>query len=268
MDPTSVTMAELFVPDLDGEPAAWVDILFLVSISLLHLVFTCKLTTFSLSYLNAKCEERKSGETWSTSRLYARAVHPPLHGDAPLPITNYVNTSWWSRCVVARYAVRVLLFLSSWVPLFYAVILWLDLAFEYVVASASRPEYGSYLALLLLPSFVFVAVTVLRFLCYGAMATWTLNVDAIAHRLDLEFKRHQLHLQRLNGELDPKSPDDVDVDDLDKDDDLTLLQSLSAPFWMAFWWRFLTISSCIVFTLLALPTVIRSDVSYRFAHFL
>ena len=312
MDPSQLTIADLFVPDLDGEPAAWVDISFVILILVLHLIFTCKFTTFSLSYLNAKCAERKSGKTWTTSHLYARAIHLHHHHHHHHHHQHdhkhqhhehqpyFFNTDLWTRSHILRYTLRMLLFLCSWVSLFCVIILCINLIFEYVVTSISYPEYGSFMALILLPSFIFVIATVLRFLFYGAMATWTLNVDVIANQLALEFKRHQIQLlanklnkeeedQKLKGgdedddannpdeddkdkpeddNDDPPDPDEVDKNQKEKQDEdmnQSAFEIISSPYWMAFWWRLLIVISCIVFTLLALPTVAESEVSYFYA---
>eukprot|EP01083_Nonionella_stella_P072034 193949_1 len=60
--------------DFYAASSIWIDTLFILTIAMIHLIYSAKFTVFSLAYLKAKCEEKKTQTTWSESKLYLHTV--------------------------------------------------------------------------------------------------------------------------------------------------------------------------------------------------
>ena len=172
---------ELFQPD-DPTPPWWIDVLFLVSACIVHIVYSIKFTTFSLAYIHAKCQEKDAGVDWSESELYLRAVHAELDLDpgSPREMKSAVNAELWRSLGPCHSVLRVLMTLCGCVAFLFWVILQFNWMYDYlVVAIIVRYGSASCLAMLIIPFWVMVTVNFHRYIVYGIMALWDLNVRTL-----------------------------------------------------------------------------------------
>ena len=169
----------------DESPPIWLDILFLITILAVHIVYSCKFTTFSLAYLHAKCEEKHDGRKWSESKLYLHAVYADSISDLKAGDLKHddeftVNAELWRYLLPFRFIIRALLLLSGLIVVLFWIILMINLMADYlIVAVIIRLGISSFLALLIIPFWLYINVTFGRFLIFGIMAMWNLNVYAL-----------------------------------------------------------------------------------------
>ena len=174
---------ELFEPD-DEWPPWWIDTVFIITICIVHIAYGIRFTTFSLAYIHAKCEEKDSGSKWSESKLYLHAVHAAhplkerdLVAGSPQDMLSSVSAELWRHLRPCRLLLRAILFFCGWITLLFWTILMVNLMYDYlVVAVIVRYGYVSFLALLIIPLWVFANVGFGRYLVFGIMALWDLNV--------------------------------------------------------------------------------------------
>ena len=161
------------------------DVLFLVSVSTVHLVYCCKFTTFSLAYFHAKCEENNDDRKWPESKLYLHAVYADSisvlkAGDLKHDDQFAVNAELWRYLLPFRFLIRAALFLCGWIVLLFWIILMMNLMADYlIVATILRFGVSSFFAVLIVPFWLCVNIPFGRFLIFGIMAMWNLNVCSL-----------------------------------------------------------------------------------------
>ena len=289
MDPNTVNIEDLYDDPFDEQPPFWLDVLFILAITTIHITYSVKFTKFSLAYLNAKCEEKKSRTKWTTSRLYLYAIKSELLDNEEQPT---ISTKLWSQLAIVRHLVRILMAVLCWVVLILYITLQLNITFEYLVACVVNYEKGSFLALIIFPALIFVNIGVIRYIFYGITASWSINLDVIADEIAYE-QQHDKAKERafkgtravrdsirplsvwsddvrdevrdeINNETDTEDKtiqllaDEMNVEQTEKN----ILQrykeavaKFTSPYWMAVHWRLLTIFSCVLATILALPSI-------------
>eukprot|EP01084_Bolivina_argentea_P311092 538451_1 len=165
----------------------WIDIIFIIIISSIHIVYSFKFTKFSLAYLNAKCEEKKSGRKWEASKLYLSALKSKSDRINPdLADNDYMVYTLWTQLSFVRNLIRVLLCLSCFVVLILWMVLQCNIVFEYVVSCFIYYESGSFLALIVFPALIFINVSIIRYIFYAIKILWSVNIDHIADSLAYE----------------------------------------------------------------------------------
>eukprot|EP01084_Bolivina_argentea_P017116 31964_1 len=225
----------------DDQPPFWLDCLFIFVIMIIHISYSFKFTKFSLAYLNAKCEEKKSGKKWTTSRLYLYAIKSETLENPSHNISPIISTKLWVKLSIVRNLIRILIFVLCWVVLILYICLQLNIVFEYIVACIVNYKHGSLFALLVFPALIFVNIGVIRYIFFGIMASWSINCDIIADEIAYEQQHNKakLYAQRgtefitnslkqssifdivddIKNDIKNNLNDDDDDDDADDDDD-------------------------------------------------
>lgn len=166
----------------DESHSGWIDVVFLISVFAVHLVYGLKFTTFSLAYLHAKCEEKQDGRKWAESKLYLHTVYADSidklkAGDIRHDDQFTVNAQLWGYLAPCRFIIRGLFTLCGCMVLLFWIILMVNLMFDYLIVSVVvRFGVSSLFAVMIIPFWTFVNVTFGRFLIFGIMAMWNLNV--------------------------------------------------------------------------------------------
>ena len=168
----------------------------------------------------------------------------------------------------------------------------LNITFEYIVACIVGYQTGSFLAFIVFPALIFVNIGVMRYIFYGIMATWSINLDVIADEIMFEQQKDKAKQRAFRGaSLVSASNSAITIwDDEKKDDDDKEEQVVSSPnqqepalihrgdtlaeeemgrwkiftdtvakftsqYWMAVHWRLLTIFCCVLATIFAVPSI-------------
>eukprot|EP01083_Nonionella_stella_P003498 10049_1 len=274
MDPYSITAEYVYHHShvQDDQPPLWLDTTFIITIALIHIVYSFKFTTFSLAYLNAKCEEKKSGKKWTTSRLYLHAIQSLQFQDTDIDVERLLSTALWNKLTIIRYVIRILIFILCCVVLLLYITLQLNIIYEYLLACLMDAHHGSWLALICFPALLFINIGVIRYMFYGSMTAWSTNLDAIADQIAYEhqppvrgasFNPTSARARGSNAHDPMETPETVlykQVTTRKQGQSLwasyqDTMISFTSPYWMAMHWRLLIIFWCILATIFALPSI-------------
>ena len=239
------------------DPPIWLDSIFIIIISCIHIVYIFKFSTFSLSYLKAKCDEKASNCKWSESKLYLAAVlSHKTRAYTNINVDDYkytIYTKLWVQLSLIRNIVRILLFVCCAIILVLYLSFVINICFEYFVVCILNEENGSFLALAILPFLWFINCTILRFMIFGMMAAWSMNVDTIADRIACQQNHKSLKQYAHNDEQDDE---ERVITETENEKSLKhAVKGFASQYFMAFHWRLLTVACSVIATIFAIPTI-------------
>eukprot|EP01083_Nonionella_stella_P219963 787446_1 len=192
-------------------PNVSVDVLFVITMTIIHIAYASKFTTFSFGYLKAKLEEKKSRSKWSESKLYLRAVCY-TSTDTDLTIQDDddkepIYTKLWIQLSFIRTIIKVLIFVCCCCIFVIYLSFLLNVFYEYLVVSIVYYEDGSFLALIILPFFWFINICFMRFFAFAMMASWSVNCDCIAD--NIAYQQHHCALKQYAHQLEHDDSTDL-----------------------------------------------------------
>ena len=264
------------------QPPIWLDCTFLFIMTIIHLSYAFKFTKFSLAYLNAKCEERKSRRKWSTSRLYLHAIKSEELNELSSNIEPNISTKLWSKIAFIRMSAKIFMFVICWIVVILYITLQLNIIFEYLIVCYAQRGNGAFLALLIFPALIFVNIGVLRYIFYGIMSTWSINLDNIADEIAYEQQSLKAKEVAYRGaervsavstpliifeaasvQKEESKNEEMEFPETDqrswfqawRENINGLIASFTSPYWMAVHWRLMTIFCCVIATIFAIPKI-------------
>eukprot|EP01084_Bolivina_argentea_P204209 348712_1 len=235
----------------DKSPPLWLDVSFVLIISMIHIIYSIKFSKFSLTYLKAKCAEKLSKRQWNESKLY-------LHAFLSQKIENYIDlktndaetdklvyTELWDQIIILRYILRIIIFLCCWVVLTVYITVQLNLCFEYFLLCLLKPQNGSFLGLFMLPFFFFVHIAVIRYIIYGIIVSWTINVDSVADRISYQQNQREIkHFAESSTSVISTTQTRSFKDKI---------SAFNSPYFMAVHWRLFIVSLSILASIIGFP---------------
>eukprot|EP01084_Bolivina_argentea_P107782 192672_1 len=261
-------------------PPVWIDVLFLFIITIIHIIYASKFTIFSFGYLKAKCDEKKSRHKWSEERLYLQTIlsnrtdkYTNLNSNIAVideQDLTLIFSKLWVQLSLLRNLLKILLFVCCCIILILYLSFLLNILYEYFVVCIVNYQNGSFLALLILPFLWFVNASLIRFIIYGIMVSWSINVDNIAD--NIAYQQHHLSLKQYAHAHDDENPDEYDSEQSEeqiepvnrsegtimREEEHTTfkktIKGFCSDYFMAFHWRLLIIGLSAIATILALPS--------------
>eukprot|EP01084_Bolivina_argentea_P036179 66974_1 len=231
-------------------PPLWLDLSFIITVSIIHFIYAFKFTRFSIAYLKAKCEEKSSRTKWTESKLY-------LHAILSYSVTNtnntqhHIYTKLWSQLSIIRNIIKLLMILCCIISLVLYITLILNITFEFFIVCFVNYKVGAFLALIVLPFWLFVNYEVIRYIIYGTLVTWKINIDVIADDISYQQKQKAIQKYTFKDITNDKNSDNND----DSDKQPSSFKAFFSPLFMAFHWRLLVTIWCVVATMIAMPTI-------------
>eukprot|EP01084_Bolivina_argentea_P259663 438197_1 len=256
----------------------WLDILFILIVSIIHIIYSFKFTKFSISFLKAKCDEKASNTQWSESKLYYKAILSHHSVDNSIIRSDkffdeVVNIKLYDKLIVLRYILRILLFVCGCLVFTVCITISLNLLFEYFIICIKDYQHGSLFALIMFPFSVFIMQSIFRYMIHAISICWRMNTDIIAQNISYQ-QRHQDEIEFAQADAliinqSTPTPKVQNIIDLSHPNHLietkTLkeqidsfsasLSTFSSPFFMGFHWRLWIVSLSILTSIIAFPTI-------------
>eukprot|EP01083_Nonionella_stella_P129437 392768_1 len=250
-------------------PPLWLDLVFIVTMAIVHIYYAFHFTRFSLSYLNAKCEEKRALSIWSPTTIYIKTVSSYYNKSIKKTKGNQdIDTQIWTQFQILRNVLRVIMFVLCWIVLILYITLAINILFEFLFACLQSA--ASLLALIVLPPYVFINTFIIRHIFNGIMCTWSINADLIADAIADEQKSTRAKKDALKSTVhistiahgDERSITRMFTDTSSangttpKQETKELIkQTFFCPYFMAVRWRLCVVALSVLFTLIALPAM-------------
>eukprot|EP01083_Nonionella_stella_P072032 193942_1 len=241
--------------DFYAASSIWIDTLFILTIAMIHLIYSAKFTVFSLAYLKAKCEEKKTQTTWSESKLY---LHTVCCSDPHLFMKDgddekQIYCKLWMDLSFLRNVVRVLLFLSCCILVVLYLSVVVNILYEYLVYCVVYYANGAFLALFVLPFVFWIALSFLRFFVYATSSSLSINLDQVANHIASQQSHIEVQQYAHNIESHAHLDRTLSVGTVQRRTQLReTIRGFGSAYFMAVHWRLCIILCSAIATSLAL----------------
>eukprot|EP01084_Bolivina_argentea_P071912 130641_1 len=238
--------------------------------AIVHIYYALHFTRFSLSYLNAKCEEKRALSTWCPTKIYIKTISSYYNKSIQkVKVNADIDTHLWTQFQIIRNILRVVMFVLCWIVLILYITLAINILFEFFFACLQ--SVGSRLALIVLPPYIFINTAIIRQIFNGIMCTWSINADLIADAIVQEQSsakakkdalKSTIHISHIpHGDeqsvtaMFTETPSATQTPTPKEEEKVLIKQTFFSPYFMAVRWRLCVVFLSVLFTLIALPTM-------------